>query len=134
MPGTLHAIGYHPSDIAPIVSLMLLASSLGGTMATTVMLNILNSRLGSRGIGGGGKSLDAIAGMSGEMQDLARTKAREGIVVAFLAISSFLWLNLLLGLGLGNVTIGKAGKPSSVVKGSYIGSLLRREKGADEKT
>lgn len=133
MPGTLHGIGYHPDQIAAIVSLMMLASSLGGTLATTVMLNILNSRMGAEGIGAGGGSLNAIQGLSKEAQGIMREQAREGIVVAFLAISAFLWLGVIVGMCFGNVKIGKAGKPSSVVKGTYIGSLFRSERSVDEK-
>jgi hypothetical protein len=31
-------------------------------------------------------------------------------------------------LALGNVTIGKKGNPNKVIKGSYLGSLIRGEK------
>src|SRR6187402_450592 len=50
MPGTLHGIGYFPNYKASIVSLMSLAVSLGGTFATTVMLNIFNNFLSKDGL------------------------------------------------------------------------------------
>lgn len=37
MPGTLHGVGYFRKHIASIVSLVSLAHSLGGTLASTIM-------------------------------------------------------------------------------------------------
>ncbi|OBT96626.1 hypothetical protein VE01_05293 [Pseudogymnoascus verrucosus] len=131
MPGTLHGIGYYPRQIASIVSLMSLMVSLGGTIATTLMLNIFNNTLSQGGINfssAGSSSFDAIAGLGPVEQEYIRGKAKRGIVLAFYALSSFGWLGLIFTLALGNVTIGKKGKADKVVKGSYLGSLFRGEK------
>jgi hypothetical protein len=86
MPGTLHGVGYYRGQIASVVALMQLAISLGGTIATTIMLNILNSHLGS-GHGhpstSGTDSFEAIAGLSLAAQEVFRGRAKEGIVLAF---------------------------------------------------
>lgn len=130
MPGTLHGVGYYPQHISSIVSLILLSSSLGGTFATTIMLNIFNNNLRGNGIdlnGASTASLDAIAGLSEAAQRLLRDHARDGISLAFFAISAFMWLGLVAMVGLGNVDIGKkGGREDKVVKGSYLGSLIRR--------
>lgn len=130
MPGTLHGVGYFPQHISSIVSLIQLANSLGGTFATTIMLNIFNGKLRAEGVAldvASTASLDAIAGLSQAAQVLLRDRAREGIALAFFAISAFMWLGLVLMVGLGNVDIGKKGeKEDEVVKGTYLGSLFRR--------
>lgn len=131
MPGTLHGIGYYPRQIASIVSLMSLMVSLGGTIATTLMLNIFNNTLSQGGIhfsSGSSSSFDAIAGLGAAEQEYLRDRAKRGIVLAFYALSSFGWLGLIFTLALGNVTIGKKGKADKVVKGSYLGSLFSGEK------
>lgn len=130
MPGTLHGIGYYPHQIASVVSLMSLMISLGGTIATTLMMNIFNNTLNQGGInfGSGSSSIDGIAGLGSAEQEYFRDRAKRGIVLAFYALSSFGWLGVIFTLALGNVTIGKKGKANKVVKGSYLGSLFRGEK------
>ncbi|KFY41611.1 hypothetical protein V494_02881 [Pseudogymnoascus sp. VKM F-4513 (FW-928)] len=130
MPGTLHGIGYYPRQIASIVSLMSLTIALGGTIATTLMMNIFNNTLNQHGINfsSGSGSFDAIAGLGPEAQEYFRDGAKRGIVLAFYALSSFGWLGLIFTLALGNVTIGKKGKADRVVRGSYLGSLFSGEK------
>ena len=46
MPGTLHGVGYFRRQIASIVSIMNLAVSLGGTLASTIMLNVSQPKKG----------------------------------------------------------------------------------------
>jgi hypothetical protein len=136
MPGTLHGIAYFPDQIASIVSMMSLTTSLGGTIATTLMLNIFNNTLRTSGIsftGADSSSFDAIAGMSAQQQDFLREKARTGIVLAFYALSAFCWFGVLACLALGNVRIGKNGRMDEICKGSYIGGLLwRRDVGGEK--
>ncbi|KAE8452510.1 hypothetical protein EG329_000413 [Mollisiaceae sp. DMI_Dod_QoI] len=138
MPGTLHGVGYFPQKIASIVSLMSLSLSLGGTLATTIMLNIFNNELKKAGLSlnnAGSSSFDAIQGMSSSQQAYLREKALRGIVVAFFAITAFMWLGVVAALNLGNVRIGKNGKKDEVLaSGSLIGSLLwgRRRKEFEE--
>ncbi|THV46177.1 hypothetical protein BGAL_0409g00080 [Botrytis galanthina] len=141
MPGTLHAIGHYPTQIAPLVSMMSLSSSLGGTLALTIMLNIFNNHLSSSGISVSGTttaSFSGIATLGSAEQDYVRKMAKEGIVIAFYAISAFLWLGVGASIGLGNVWIAKGGeegaanlngneKVGQTCEGSFLGSLLRRK-------
>lgn len=134
MPGTLHGVGYFPDHIASIVSLMLLAVSLGGAFSTTIMLNIFNNRMKSYGLSfeGSGQSFGAIDSLSAEQQGFLRGKAKDSIALAFWAVSAFLWLGCVLMGGLGNVSIGvergDGEEPKNVIKGTYLGSLVRRRK------
>ncbi|TGO86151.1 hypothetical protein BPOR_0330g00070 [Botrytis porri] len=142
MPGTLHAIGYYPTQIAPLVSMMSLSSSLGGTLALTVMLNIFNNHLSSAGISVSSTttaSFSGIATLGSAEQDYVRNMAKEGIVLAFYAISAFLWLGVFASVGLGNVWIAKGGeeevvklngdeKVAQTCEGSFLGSLFGRKR------
>jgi hypothetical protein len=130
MPGTLHGVGYYPNHIAGIMSLIQLSNSLGGTFATTIMLSVFNNKLSGSGISfvnGDAASFEAIAGMSAQAQGFLREHAKEGITLAFFAISAFMWLGTVLCAGLGNVWIGKKGEEDEVARGSYVGSLMRRK-------
>ncbi|KUJ15382.1 MFS general substrate transporter [Mollisia scopiformis] len=135
MPGTLHGVGYFPKKIASIVSLMSLSVSLGGTLATTIMLNIFNNELRKGGISlnsAGSSSFDAIEVLPASQQAYLRQKALRGIVVAFFAITAFMWLGVIAALGLGNVRIGKNGRKDEVLaSGSFVGSLLWRRRGKE---
>jgi len=103
------------------------------------MLNIFNNHMSSSGLSfeGAGQSFDAINSLPQATQDALRDRAKSGIVLAFFAITAFMWLGSLFMLGLGNVYIGKDrgdmvgedAMPENVVKGTYIGSLLRRKDG-----
>jgi hypothetical protein len=136
MPGTLHGVAYFQSQIASIVSLMSLAVSLGGTIATTVMLNIFNNELSSSGLtfkSATSSSFDAINSLPEKEIEYLRSRAARGIVLAFFAITAFMWLGVVAASGLGNVRIGKKGKADQVVeKGSFLGSLIWK-KGEQEK-
>ncbi|KAL2068907.1 hypothetical protein VTL71DRAFT_15245 [Oculimacula yallundae] len=128
MPGTLHGIGYHPSQISSIVSLMALANTMGGTLATTIMLNIFNSTLQKNGInfsggeGAGGQNFEAIAALSSTELAFFKAKATRGIVLAFYAVTAFMWLGVGACCGLGNVWI--MGDEHRTIKGSWIGYLI----------
>lgn len=127
MPGTLHGIAYFPDQIASIVSMMNLAVELGGTIATTLMLNIFNNKLRTSGIsftGADSSSFGAIAGMSEQDQEFFREKAKIGMVLAFYALSAFCWLGVLACSALGNVRIAKGAREDEVCKGSFLGTLL----------
>ena len=137
MPGTLHGVAYHPNNIAPMVSLLLLASSLGGALGLTVMENIFNGHLSHAGFKFGSSnlvSLGTIAGLDDATKQMLVDTAKRAIVLAFYAITSFLWLGMVSMIGLGNVNIGKRanGKKSQdkVWMGSYpVGLLMRRKDG-----
>lgn len=134
MPGSLHGVGYFPDQIASIMSLVLLAAALGGTLSMTLMLNIFNNAMRKDGVtfADSGESFQALAASSLERQTLLRDKAKSAIALAFWAVSAFMWLGSVSMLGLGNVDIGKeaeAGEDlANTAKGSYIGSLLRRRR------
>ncbi|ESZ98784.1 hypothetical protein SBOR_0833 [Sclerotinia borealis F-4128] len=145
MPGTLHAIAHYPTQIAPLVSMMSLSSSLGGTLALTIMLNIFNNHLSSAGISVSGTTTSSFSGIStfsSSEQDYVREMAKKGIILAFYAISAFLWLGVGASVGLGNAWIAKEGEEGVVnadgeekmgrtCEGSFIGSLVR-SKGGDK--
>ncbi|CAD6445438.1 85bf121e-5b81-4e68-8399-771efcf40ddb-CDS [Sclerotinia trifoliorum] len=139
MPGTLYAIGHYPTQIAPLVSMMSLSSSLGGTLALTIMLNIFNNHLSSSGISVSGASTVSFSNIETLPlieQDYVRDMAKRGIVLAFFAISAFLWLGVGASVGLGNAWIAKDGeegmaKLGRTCEGSFIWSLVRG-KGRDK--
>jgi MFS family permease len=132
MPGTLHGIAYHPDAIASIVSLMSLTITLGGTLATTIMLNIFNNVLSEAGISFNSVSSSTSSSLS-ELGSLPESelvffqgKAQRGIILAFYAITAFMWLGVVVCFGLGNVKIGKGEEGDRITgKGSYVGSLFK---------
>jgi len=136
MPGTLHGIGYHRSKISSIVSLMALSQAFGGTIATTFMLNIFNEYLSRRGVSlktsssssSSSSSLDALRNMGPEKAAYFKETAREGIVLAFFALTAFLWLGVVAMIGLGNVRIAKEGERDRLAVGSYVGSWFGKGK------
>jgi len=108
------------------MSLMNLATSLGGTLATTIMLNIFNNVLGSSGISFNSVSSNSfteITSLPAAEQDFFREKSKRGIVLAFWAITAFMWLGVVAAVGLGNVRIGKGEEGDRITgKGSFGGS------------
>lgn len=124
MPGTLHGVGYFPTQIPQIVSLMSLSVSLGGTLATTIMLNIFNNKLSKEGISfnsASSASVTALASLPANEMEFFRNAANKGIVLSFFAITAFLWLGVVASTLLGNVKIGKNGEESKVTKkGSFF--------------
>ena len=112
---------------------MSLAVNLGGTFATTIMLNIFNNNLAKFGISfsaSGSQSFEAIESLGREEQVFLREKARGAIVLAFFAITAFMWLGVLAVSALGNVDIAKQGKEGEhvVTRGSFLGSLVGRRR------
>lgn len=152
MPGTLHGVGYFPNDIASVMSLMSLAITLGGTFAMTLMFTIFNNSLEKAGISfktgekSSSSSFDQISNLPVDFQKYLRDETRTALMTAFFAMGAFLWVGLVAVSFLGNVKITKEGKglegegkrdfsENVVVKGSYLGSLLRKRPvpGAREK-
>lgn len=140
--GTLHGVGYFPTQIASVVSLMSFSVSLGGTFATTIMLSIFNNSMRKSGLSfssTSSSSLDAISSLSPTEQAYLREKSKSSITLSFFAISAFMWLGVLAVSQLGNVDIarngegdkegGEEGPGGKVVRGSYIRSLLQRHRG-----
>lgn len=110
MPGTLHAVGFFPNDIASIVSLMGIASPLGGAVALTVMSTVYNN----------------LADKGGEM----------AIVWAFVALCPLMGMCIVCAACLGNVSIIKPGAGEEgdgeakhvATSESYLLGLLRARK------
>lgn len=151
MPGTLHGVGYYRRKIASIVSLTNLAISLGGTLASTIMLNIFNNKMSNAGISlvhgesSSASSFSQIAQLPEGQQEYLRRKAKAGIITAFYGISAFMWLGLVSIAFLGNVDIKRDAKDidtyedgetdvGSLTEGSYLGSFLRRRETSGETT
>ena len=137
MPGTLHGVAYHPNSIAPIVSLLLLASSIGGALGLTIMDNIFNGHIANAGFSFSSSNMASIS-LIATLDDATKQRlvdvVKRAIVLAFYAITAFLWLGLISMIGMGNVKIGKKadGKKSQdqVWMGSYVvGLLMRRRNG-----
>lgn len=134
MPGTIHGIGYFPSHIASIVSLMSLSVTLGGTLATTVMLNIFNGSLHRHGLDFNSESSGSfgqIAGLPVDELVVFREQASQGIQLAFYAITAFMWLGVLACCGLGNVRIGREGRGDRLIRGSWVGYMLFKRGGKE---
>lgn len=148
MPGVLHGIGYHRDHISSVVSLVLLAQALGGTLASTIMLNIFNNQMQAAGIDldhgpiSSVSSISQIHGLSHHEQAFVRGKAKDAIVVAFYGISAFMWLGLVSMAFMGNVDIKKDSKrdePSPddaenaahLTHGAYLASCFRRHMVSD---
>lgn len=136
MPVTLHGVAYYPTHIASIVSLLLLSNSIGGALGLTVMDNIFNVRMSRAGFSfsSNAASLSSIDQLDDATKIRLVDVAKRAIVLAFYALTSFLWLGVVAMLGLGNVRIGrKTGEKKSddrVWMGSYaVGWLMRRGSG-----
>lgn len=104
--GTLHGVGYFPTQMASIVSLMSLSISLGGTQAAAIMLNVFNNSISKSGFyfsSTSSSSLDAISALSATEQAQFREQSKTSIALSFYAISAFMWLGVLAVCGLGNL-------------------------------
>jgi hypothetical protein len=123
MPGTLHGVGYYRTQIAAIVPLMSLSVNLGGTLATTVMLNIFQNEISKDGLSfqaSESSSFDAIDALPADQQAFFRKSVTHGLVVAFYAITAFMWLGAVASTFLGNVRIGRDGERDRITKGSFV--------------
>jgi hypothetical protein len=138
MPGTLHGIGYNRKSISSIVSLMALAQTLGGTISTTVMLNIFNNHLHSHQLSfssnsaESSSSLESLSSLSVSAREFFKSTAKDGIVLAFFAITAFLWLGLMAMSCIGNVRIGTKGRADELTRGSFVGSWFGKGKSGGE--
>lgn len=110
MPGTLHAVGFFPNDIASIVSLMGIASPFGGAVALTVMSTVYNN--------------------------LVDKDAEMAFVWAFVAMCPLMGMCIVCAACLGNVSIIKPGAGEEgdgeakhvATNESYLLGLLRVRK------
>lgn len=110
MPGTLHAVGFFPNDIASIVSLMGIATPFGGAVALTVMSTVYNN--------------------------LVEQDAEMAFVWAFVAMCPLMGICIVCAACLGNVSIVKPGAGEEgegeakhvATNESYLLGLLRARK------
>jgi hypothetical protein len=119
---------------------MSLSISLGGTISTSLMLNIFNNHLHSSGLtfnSATSSSFSAISSLPQKQQEYLKSTAQDGISLSFFALTAFCWLGVLAAGALGNVKIGKKKKDGvwekdRAIKGSYIGSLIWRRGESEE--
>ncbi|KAF2103675.1 MFS general substrate transporter [Rhizodiscina lignyota] len=104
VPGSLHGLGYFPALTAAISFLSSFALPFGGTVSLTLMSTVFNNESGAQ-----------------------HTDPRRGIRFAFIALTPFMWVCVVLSALLGNVWIQKHGA-HEVVNGVYLWSLLTRKK------
>jgi hypothetical protein len=122
---------------------MSLALSIGGAFAMTIMFTVFYNSMGSAGLhfnASSTSSLAAIAALTPSELAYLRDHAKTAIALSFYAMSAFLWLAVIASACMGNVNISRQKKrvdsngelnfSNSVVKGTYLGSLLRRRNGA----
>lgn len=115
MPVTLHAVGFFPGSVAPVVSLLGIALPFGGALSLTIMTTVYNNLAA------------AAAGPT------------MAFVWAFVAICPFMAMCIVCAACLGNVGIVKPGPGEEgpeephhhLTEGSYLLALLKRDKGAD---
>lgn len=109
MPGTLHAVGFFPENIASIVSFMGIAMPFGGAVALTIMTTVYNN--------------------------LAAQDPKMAMVWAFVAICPLMGICILCAACLGNVRIVKPkageegeaqGQGHEATEDSYLLGLLRQ--------
>ncbi|ORX35086.1 major facilitator superfamily domain-containing protein [Kockovaella imperatae] len=146
MPGSLHAVGYYRSHIATMMSSIMLASSMGGALGLSIMDNIFNSRVSKAGFdldSSNFGNLGSIGSLDPATAETLKDTAKRGIIVAYYAITAFMWLGLVLMLGIGNLKIGKKAKkgsgkediPDRIWEGSYIiGKVTRRNRWREAET
>jgi hypothetical protein len=126
MPATLHIAGVWPERIAPAMSLMRFALPFGGTLGLTIMGTVFNNKWSSRtsslagGIGNGDinvhntQSLNAIASLPSDIQQVIRDAGKEAVMWSFIAILPIMGISFITGLFLGNVWIKPSKKKSEV--------------------
>jgi hypothetical protein len=116
---------------------MSLALSLGGTFALTLMFTVFYNLMGSAGLyfkaSASTSSLAAIGALNPAQQAYLKDHIKTSISLSFYALSAFLWLGAVATAFMGNVNISKRRNNEgeldfneNVVKGAYLGSLLRR--------
>jgi hypothetical protein len=122
---------------------MSLALSLDGIFAMTIMFTIFYNSMRSAGLylnaASSTSSLAAIEKLTPVELTYLRDHAKTAIALSFYALSVFLWLAVIAVVAMGNVNISKRNRgvegdgeldfSQSVVRGTYLGSLLSRRNG-----
>jgi hypothetical protein len=148
MPGSLHGIGFFPNNIASVMALAAFAIPLGGTLAMTIMETVFNNKAdipasnASGSTSGSSSFLQSISILPQDEQNRIRHQAKMGVFWAFVSILPFMWLCVLAAATLGNVRItrkertdekGNVDFSENVTENSFLGALIRRRLGREEK-
>ena len=103
-PSSLHALAYFPTMTVPILCLLSFAIPFGGLVGLTIMSTVFINKSG-----------------------VGQKDPKAGIMWAFIAITPFMWLCVLLTTFLGNVWILMDGG-HDLVNGAYVWSFITRKK------
>ncbi|KAI1649629.1 MFS general substrate transporter [Daldinia loculata] len=134
MPCSLHAVGFFPDHVATVISVMAVATTFGGTLALTIMSAVFNNTSDISKDSPFQNDYDALHKLPDEIKAHVIEGAKNGITWAFVALTPFMVLCVLVSACLGNVTIIKktdgaeAAKAEAsgdhLVHGSYLLSLI----------
>lgn len=116
MPGTLHAAGVWPDQIAPAMSVMRFSVPFGGTLALAIMGSVFNNKMAPvfRSTTPGenqhidthaGQSLNSIGNLPEAVQIFVRNTGKDAVMWAFIAITPIMAISLVAVFFLGNVWI-----------------------------
>ncbi|KAI1798557.1 MFS general substrate transporter [Daldinia bambusicola] len=142
MPCSLHAIGFFPNHVATVISIMAVATTFGGTLALTIMSAVFNNTSGISKDSPLQNSYEALHKLPDEEKAHVIEGAKNGITWAFVALTPFMVLCILVSSCLGNVTImkktdGAEGAEAEdsgnhLVHGSYLLSLIYGKYGKND--
>ena len=144
MPGTLHVTAIWPDQIAQVISVIDFCNPFGGTIALAIMGAVFNNKITAQTPGGGSFGLDlhnqadlnAINTLPTDSLNAFRDKARQAVVLAFIAVLPIIALAVLACLVLGNVKItdskertetGHLETSRAIEKRPYLLALLSRK-------
>ncbi|WEW58276.1 hypothetical protein PRK78_003744 [Emydomyces testavorans] len=116
MPGTLHAAGIWPDQIAPAMSVMRFCVPFGGTLALAIMGSVFNNKMApvfrstlpgqtQRIDAHETQSLDSISNLPEAVQQFVRNTGKDAVMWAFIAIMPIMAISLVAVMFLGNVWI-----------------------------
>ncbi|EWC44389.1 hypothetical protein DRE_01215 [Drechslerella stenobrocha 248] len=152
MPGTLHAVGIEPKQIARVVSLMSFVLPLGGTLGLTMMGSVFNNKLatgfhdigaGATGLAGkesgrSAQSLEEIRSLPAPILAMVEDVAKQAVVWSYVSIVPLIALGGVVACFLGNVQITGASlddldtneedKRGEVVDEPYLFWLLKNRR------
>lgn len=132
MPGTLHAAGVWPTQIASVMSLMDFALPFGGTLSIAIMSAVFYNKFSqsvkslqlSDTIGGVSRnstqSISAIDALPNNVRDVLRQQAARAVMWAFISALPLMGLSVAAATVLGNVWIKPKKKEGDAARGEVI--------------
>ncbi|KAK7415824.1 hypothetical protein QQX98_005606 [Neonectria punicea] len=135
MASPLHGIGLFKDLRASVIGLMAVAVPFGGTIGLTIMSTVFNN---TSGLDSNESDFSQIQSQPKDIRDQAIHDAKMGVVWAFVSITPLVVMAVVCAACLGNVKFnqGPMGEDGNltdiIVRGSYLLSLMRREKKQDE--